>query len=70
MALNKASKMKEIVATPGGVEVIEKYWPGMTSNEAFKAQAMDLPVKLVTTFPETHLDKETCKKLFADLEAL
>lgn len=42
----------------------------MTSNEAFKAQAMDLPVKLVTTFPETHLDKETCKKLFADLEAL
>ena len=70
MGLNKTSKIREIMDTPGGREVLEKYWPGSTSDPSFQQQAMELPVKLLTTFPESRLEKDVIQQLYADLEAL
>lgn len=70
MAISKNSKMKEIMAFPGGPEVLEKYWPGITTDKQFLTAAQGITPKFAANYPQGRLDKETQEKLFADLEAL
>ncbi len=60
------SKLKDILATPEGKAIFEKYLPGSTTNPQMK-QAYGMSLKVMASFPQS---KELKEKLPAMLEEL
>jgi hypothetical protein len=69
MALNVNSKVKDLLANPECVKVLEKYMPGMTTNPGLKA-AYGMSLKALLAFPQTKCSKENAAAITKDLEAL
>lgn len=69
MALNVNSKIKDLIANPQCVAVLEKYMPGMTTNPGTKA-AYGMTLKALMAFPQAKVSKDTAAKVAEELEAL
>jgi hypothetical protein len=69
MALDRKSKIKDIMENPQAVEVIEKYLPGFSTNPGLKA-AYGMALQALLKFPATKCPPETVEKICAELEAL
>jgi hypothetical protein len=69
MALDRKSKIKDIVENAQALAVVEKYLPGFSGNPGIKA-AYGMTLQALIKFPQTKCPPETQEKLLAELEGL
>ena len=52
MAINSKSKLKEILADPRAVAIIEEYKPGFATNNPQLGPVMGMRINLLIKFPQ------------------
>jgi len=72
MAITIDSKLKDVVANPAAVEIMEKYIPGFSSNPQLKL-GYRMTFKTISKFPQAKqfgLSDEVLAKLLEEWAAL
>jgi hypothetical protein len=69
MAINSKSKLKEILADPRAVAIIEEYKPGFTNNPQL-GPVMGMRINLLLKFPQSGFTGEQIKDILTRLDAL
>lgn len=69
MAINSKSKLREILADPRAVAIIEEYKPGFT-NDPQLGPVMGMRMNLLLNFPQSGFSEEAKKDIFDRLDAL
>ena len=69
MTLTRSSKLKELVANPDALAIINKYMPkSMDPDDPKLKPALGMSLKVLCGFPQTGISKEDAQKLFTELE--
>lgn len=69
MALTRKSKMKDLLANPEALAIINKYMPKTLSPDDPKLKpTMGMTLKVVCGFPQTGISKEDAAKMFEEIE--
>ena len=69
MAINSKSKLKEILADPRAVAIIEEYKPGFASDPQL-GPVMGMRINLLLNFPQSGFSDEAKKDILDRLDAL
>ena len=69
MAINSKSKLKEILADPRAVAIIEEYKPGFSSDPPL-GPVMGMRLNLLLKFPQSGFSDEVQKAIIERLDAL
>ncbi len=69
MAINSKSKLKEILADPRAVAIIEEYKPGFV-NDPQLGPVMGMRMNLLLKFPQSGFTAEQVKTIIERLDAL
>lgn len=69
MAINSKSKLREILADPRAVAIIEEYKPGFTSDPQL-GPVMGMRMNLLLNFPQSGFSEEAKKDILDRLDAL
>jgi len=72
MAINLDTKLKDVMKNPGAVEVLEKYFPGFTTNPQLKLGYM-MTFRTISKFPQAKqfgLTPEILEKVIEEWAAL
>jgi len=69
MAINSKSKLREILADPRAVAIIEEYKPGFT-NYPQLGPVMGMRMNLLLNFPQSGFSEEAKKDILDRLDAL
>ena len=69
MAINSKSKLKEVLADPRAVAIIEEYKPGFASDPQL-GPVMGMRMNLLLNFPQTGFSEEDKQAIIAKLDAL
>lgn len=72
MALTEKSKIKELIANPEAVTIIQKYLTKFNPADpqlkpALKMYA-DMSLKAICGFPQTGISKDDAEKMYAELQ--
>jgi hypothetical protein len=69
MAINSKSKLKEILADPRAVAIIEEYKPGFSSDPQM-GPVMGMRLNLLLNFPQSGFSEEDKQAIMAKIDAL
>ena len=69
MAINSKSKLKDILADPRAVAIIEEYKPGFANGPEL-GPVKGMRMKLLLKFPQTGFSDEVQQAIIAKLDAL
>ncbi len=69
MAINSRSKLKEILADPRAVAIIEEYKPGFASDPQM-GPVMGMRISLLLNFPQAGFSEEAKKDILGRIDAL
>ena len=69
MAINSKSKLKEVLADPRAVAIIEEYKPGFTDDPQL-GPVMGMRMNLLLKFPQSGFSDQQQKEIFDKLDAL
>ena len=69
MAINSKSKLKEILADPRAVAIIEEYKPGFASDPQL-GPVMGMRINLLLNFPQAGFSEEAKKDILERIDAL
>ena len=69
MAITSKSKLKEVLADPRAVAIIEEYKPGFSSDPQL-GPVMGMRMNLLLKFPQTGFSEEQIKTITERLDAL
>ena len=70
MAINSNSKLREVIADPRAVEIIEKYVPGFMNDAGRMGPCMGMKFGMLVKFPQVGITKEQQKNRCDELDAL
>lgn len=69
MAYTLDSKVKDIMAEPKAVEILEKYVPGFSSNKRLK-MVYSMSLRDIAKFPQSALSPELLEKIEIELKTI
>jgi hypothetical protein len=69
MAVNSKSKLKEVLADPRAVAIIEEYKPGFASDSQL-GPVMGMRMNLLLKFPQTGFSEDQIRDITDRLDAL
>jgi hypothetical protein len=69
MKYNEHTPLRTLLADPRAVAVIEKHMPGATAHPQLD-QALDLSLRILTSYPEANLTPDKLAAIMRDLEQL
>lgn len=69
MAINSKSKLREILADPRAIAIIEEYKPGFASDPQL-GPVMGMRIGLLLNFPQAGFSEEAKKDILGRLDAL
>lgn len=69
MAINSKSKLREILADPRAVAIIEEYKPGFTDSPEL-GPVMGMRINLLLKFPQSGFSAEQVEDILGKLDAL
>ena len=69
MAINSKSKLKDILADPRAVAIIEEYKPGFATNPQ-NGPVLGMKIHLLLKFPQAGFSEEVRKAIIERLDAL
>ena len=69
MALTVDSKIKEIMANPEAVQIVDKHSPGFADNKQIK-MVYGISLRALQKFPQTKMSLETLEEINNELSAL
>ena len=69
MAITMDSTLKELMANPEAVAILEKYAPGFTNNKMLKL-GMKMKLSKCVRFPQANMTEEQIKAFEEDLKTL
>lgn len=69
MAVNSKSKLKEVLADPRAVAIIEEYKPGFASDPQL-GPVMGMRMNLLLKFPQTGFSEDQIRDITDRLDAL
>ena len=71
MAINRNSKLRDVLQVPEAVAVIEEFFPGFVEEKASQlGPVMGMKIGMLLKFPQVGLPKESVEKILAGLDAL
>lgn len=71
MAINRNSKLREILDDPRAVAIVDKYLPGFVQEKAeMMGPVMGMKFSMLMKFPQVSVPKEDAAKIMAELDAL
>ena len=70
MAITSKSKLKEILADPRAVAIIEEYKPGFATNNPQLGPVMGMRLNLLLKFPQSGFSDAVQKAIIERLDAL
>lgn len=70
MAINSNSKLRDVIADPRAVEIIDKYVPGFMDEAEKMGPCMGMKFGMLVKFPQVGIAKEQQKQLCDELDAL
>lgn len=68
MAVNMESTLKEVLADPEAVKIVEKYSPGFSANPQLK-MALGMKLSNCVKFPQAKMNKQQIEELTVELNA-
>ena len=69
MAISRKSKLRDIVADPRAVAIIEEHKPGFTDNPEL-TPVMGMRINLLLNFPQSGFSDEAKEDILSRLDAL
>jgi 3-methyladenine DNA glycosylase AlkD len=66
---NVDMKLKEILAIPEAVDILEKHLPGKTKHPQIK-MALGMTLRAISKHPQAKISNEAIERIDADLRAL
>lgn len=71
MAINRNSKLRDVLQVPEAVAVIEEFFPGFVEEKASQlGPVMGMKIGMLLKFPQVGLSKEAVDKILSGLDAL
>lgn len=71
MAINRNSKLRDVLQVPEAVAVIEEFFPGFVEEKASQlGPVMGMKIGMLLKFPQVGLPKEAVDKILNGLDAL
>ena len=62
-------KLRDLIAIPEAVEILEKHLPGLTKNPQLK-MGLGMTFRAISKFPQAKIPKEMAEQIDAELKAL
>jgi len=62
-------KLKQLMAIPAAVEILDKHIPGMSKNPQLK-MGYSMTLRQISKFPQAKMPKELIEAIDVDLQAL
>lgn len=71
MAINRNSKLRDVLEVPEAVAIIEEFFPGFVEEKASQlGPVMGMKIGMLLKFPQVGLPKDAVEKILAGLDAL
>lgn len=71
MAINRNSKLRDVLQSPEAVAVIEEFFPGFVEEKASQmGPVMGMKIGMLLKFPQVGLPKDSVEKILSGLDAL
>ena len=71
MAINRNSKLRDVLQVPEAVAVIEEFFPGFVEEKASQlGPVMGMKIGMLLKVPQVGLSKEAVDKILSGLDAL
>ena len=69
MPLSGKSKLKDLLANPEAVKILQKHLDDFDPDAPELAAGMGMSLKTIAGFPMANISKEAAEGIYADLEA-
>ena len=71
MAINRNSKLRDVLEVPEAVAIIEEFFPGFVEEKASQlGPVMGMKIGMLLKFPQVGMPKDAVEKILAGLDAL